>query len=87
MLPLFNRMGAALNQHNKVYTRPLILDLAWHAITLTTPWSYPVVEVDTHINLCTSVSSMKELVLQTMTQLSAHLSNQRHFLYSFIVVP
>ena len=31
MLPLFNRTWAALTQHNKIYTRPSILDLAWCA--------------------------------------------------------
>ena len=57
-------------------------------ITLTIPRSYQsIVEVETLLTLCTSAGSMILLVLQTMTQLSAHLAKQMHFLYSFTVVP
>ena len=42
-------------------------------ITLTTTWSFhSLVEVETHIISCTSVSSMKQLVLWTISKLSSH---------------
>ena len=57
-------------------------------ITLTTPWScHLIVEVETHITHCSSAGSMTQLVLWTMTQLSAHPANQEHFLYTYTVVP
>ena len=31
ILPFFYRSQAALNQYNKIYTRPLMSDLVWHA--------------------------------------------------------
>ena len=50
-------------------------------MTLTTHYSYQtlifhsIVEVETHIASCSLVGSMKQLVLWTVTQLSAHPPN------------
>ena len=47
-LSLYNRMWAALNKYNKLYTRPRVLDVAWCATKYQT-WS---LQMTTQLRAC-----------------------------------